>query len=170
MPVLINARHEMFAHEIAKGASSRDAYKAAGFTTESPGAIDACASRLLKSAKVRARIEEIQASISARVVEKTAVTKAWIIAKLVENVERAMASEPVRDAKGEPTGEYKYNGAVANRALELLGKEEGMFVDRKEIGAPGDFSNLDDAELREFIVSGAAELLDYKLGRGAKRH
>lgn len=30
------------------------------------------------------------------------------------------------------SGEYKYDGSVANRALELLGKELGMFVDRSE--------------------------------------
>ena len=44
-----------------------------------------------------------------------------------------MSIEPVLDGKGHPTGVYKYQGAVANRALELLGKELGMFVDRAEV-------------------------------------
>jgi hypothetical protein len=39
---------------------------------------------------------------------------------------------PVLDSEGRPTGEYRYGGNVANRALELLGKELGMFIDRSE--------------------------------------
>jgi hypothetical protein len=35
-------------------------------------------------------------------------------------------------------GMYKYGGAVANRALELIGKEMGMFIDRQ----PGCGCNL----------------------------
>jgi hypothetical protein len=34
----------------------------------------------------------------------------------MENVERAMQAQPVLDAKGVPTGEYRYEGSVANRA------------------------------------------------------
>jgi hypothetical protein len=58
-----------------------------------------------------------------------------MIDRLVENVERAMQAEPVRrkvgDREEEVPGEYVYNGSVANKALELLGKELGMFIDRK---------------------------------------
>jgi phage terminase small subunit len=79
---------------------------------------------------------------------------------LVENVDRAMEAEPVLDPKGNPTGEYKYNGNVANRALELLGKEIGMFVDRKEVGGPGAFSELNDAELQQAILEQTRELAE----------
>jgi hypothetical protein len=37
----------------------------------------------------------------------------------------------VRRAK-RPTKDGKFDGATANRALELLGKEIGMFVERSE--------------------------------------
>ena len=60
-----------------------------------------------------------------------------MIEKLVENVDRAMQAEPVRrktdDGEKEVTGEYVYNGSVANKALELIGKELGMFIDRKVV-------------------------------------
>ena len=36
----------------------------------------------------------------------------------------------MRDRDGKPTGEYQYQGNVANKALELLGRHLGMFVDR----------------------------------------
>lgn len=53
---------------------------------------------------------------------------------LKDNVERAMQSKPVLDRKGEPTGEYVYDGAVANRGLELLGRHLSLFP---EHGAGG---------------------------------
>jgi phage terminase small subunit len=157
MPVLENAQHELFAQQMAKGASQRDAYRAAGYNTKSDAAADASASRLLSNAKVAARVAELQTKVEALTVEKTAVTKAWVIAKLVENVERAMQAEPVLDNEGKPTGEYKYNGSVANRSLELLGKEQGMFIDRKEVGKPGDFADSDDTELDGIIRDGIKE-------------
>jgi hypothetical protein len=73
-------------------------------------------------------VEELQAAAAA----KTVLSRQWVIERLVENVERAMQAVPVLDHDGNPTGEYTYEGNVANRALELLGKEIGMFVGRRE--------------------------------------
>jgi len=160
MPVLENTRHEKFAHEIAKGTSSREAYKLAGYEPKNDATADACASRLLSNAGITRRVAEIKEGISVVAIEKTAISKAWVIAKLVENVERAMQAEAVLDPQGNPTGEYKYNGNVANRALELIGKEQGMFVDRKEVGAPGDFDRLSDDELAQSIVEQTKELAE----------
>jgi hypothetical protein len=55
----------------------------------------------------------------------------WVLARLVEIVERAMAGEPVLARDGTPTGQMKYDGAVANRALELIGKLQGLFAERR---------------------------------------
>jgi hypothetical protein len=46
----------------------------------------------------------------------------------------------------------KRQGNVANRALEVLGKELRMFIDRKEFGRPGDFSGMSEDEL-ELVAS-----------------
>jgi hypothetical protein len=54
-----------------------------------------------------------------RVGERVALTKSWVLDKLVENVEKAMT--------------VKGGSSVANRALELIGKEIGMFVDREPV-------------------------------------
>jgi len=59
------------------------------------------------------------------------VTREWVLERLAENVRRAMRIEAVT-LRGVPTGEYRYEGSVANRALELLGKELGLFVERSE--------------------------------------
>lgn len=169
MPVLANNRHEIFAQQIAKGASQRDAYRLAGFKVDNIKAADASASKLLSSSKVADRVAELQTQVAERIVETTGVSKSWIIAKLVENVERAMQATPVYDKKGEPTGEYTYQGNVANRALELIGKEHGMFIDRKEVGRPGDFDAMSDSDLDAFIAEETRQLLA-QTKRGATKH
>ena len=79
---------------------------------------------------------------------RTEVSQDWVIERLVDNFERAMQVRPVTDARGKPTGEYTYHGAVANRALELLGKHLGMF-DRDNgvtINVRDDVPNYTDTE------------------------
>jgi hypothetical protein len=44
------------------------------------------------------------------------------------------------------------NIAAANVAADKLARLDGHMVDRKEIGGPGDFANLSDAELIELIA------------------
>ncbi len=47
---------------------------------------------------------------------------------------------------------------AANRGLELIGRALGVFVDRKEVGGPGEFDHLNDEEL-EREIAWEAELL-----------
>ena len=84
---------------------------------------------LLKRPLVQAAISKAQAKRS----ERTELDQDWIIAELVANEQRAMQAEPVTDHEGNLTGEYRYEGSVANRSLELLGKHHGMFVERMQI-------------------------------------
>ena len=82
----------------------------------------------------------------------------WVLTRLMENAERALQHVAVLDKERKPTGEYRYDGNVANRALELLGKQQGMFIDRHEVGQPNEFANWTDDELRAFIKSGTEAL------------
>ena len=72
-----------------------------------------------------------------KAIEKVAISRAWVLQELVENAERA---------------KKRGQGAVVNRALELIGREIGMFVDQpqKKIG-------LDDLSL-EALEALVAEL------------
>jgi phage terminase small subunit len=84
------------------------------------------------------RKPEIAQAISAAKLargERAQVSAEWVLKRLVENVERAMQTQPVRDNEGSPTGEYRYEGNVANRALELVGKHLGMFTDKLQVGS-----------------------------------
>jgi hypothetical protein len=64
------------------------------------------------------------------------VTKAWVIEKLRENAEKALAL---------PDG-----SSVANRALELLGKELGMFGDGQP--QPPRLEDLSTEDLEELLA------------------
>lgn len=125
VPMLLKHRHELFAQGLAKGLGIGAAYVAAGYKP-SPAA----ATRLSKNVKLQGRVAELQAASA----ERATVTRQWVLERLKENVERSMQAAPVLDHDGNPTGEYKFAGNAANRALELLGKELGMFAQRP----PGD--------------------------------
>lgn len=67
--------------------------------------------------------------------ERLQLTHDWVLERLVQNHERAMQAEPVmRKERDEwvETGEYQYQGNVANKALELIGKHLGMFTEKTE--------------------------------------
>lgn len=149
MPALRNARHERFAQEVAAGKTLEEAHRLAGYNADRRNA-----QHLRERNDISHRVDEllaareqIAAKATERAIEKTGITKAWVMERLRENVERAMQAQEVGD-----TGEYKYDGAVANRALELLGREIGMFISRSEQGRPGEFAALDDHALNERIV------------------
>lgn len=132
MPQLENVRHEKFARLVAAGDPASRAYIEAGYKAATDTAARANGARLIANDSVASRIAEIRAELEQAAQKAAAVTKEWIVEKLRENALRALQAEPVRDSKGNPTGEYAYQGNVANRALELLGKEIGMFVERSE--------------------------------------
>jgi phage terminase small subunit len=149
MPVLTNPRHERFCQELAKGKSATEAYETAGFKSSRPNA-----SRLQHQENLRQRVVEIQSERSAiereateKAAEALSIDKQWVMSRLVENVDRSMQATQARDREGNPTGDFKYEGSVANKALELLGKELGMFIDRKNLNVTGDLGKLSDAEL-----------------------
>jgi hypothetical protein len=159
---LKNAKHEQFAQFVSNGDSATNAYVLAGYAEK--GA-EQNSSRLIRNDDVLGRIQYLrdqkaqahQAAVI-KAVEASGLTKEWVIEQLMENVAIAKAAEPVRDEEGNPIGEYKTNIAAANKALELLGKEVGMFIDRKEVGQPGDFEKVGDDELERGIEEANAAI------------
>lgn len=101
------------------------AYRRAGYKVTSDAAASAHASRLVANGKITAAV----AAARNRQSKRTEITADYVLTRLQENLERSMQAVPVLDREGTPTGEYTYQGAVANRALELLGKYLGLFQD-----------------------------------------
>ena len=136
MPVLANPRHEIFVQSIVKGVNPREAYKSAGYDVKSEASADVSASRLLSSDKIKTRIAEIQS----RSAEKVEVSVASLINE----------AELVRVAAME-CGQL--SAAIA--AIKEKGVLSGKRIEKQETGKPGDFSRMNDDELREFVASRA---------------
>ena len=85
--------------------------------------LEPVASKMLAHPKVSTRIADLRANIA----ERSEITVEKILRALWDNYQKAMQYTPVLDHAGKATGEYRYEGAVVNRALELIGRHLGMF-------------------------------------------
>jgi Phage terminase, small subunit len=131
----VNERQKKFCLLVFEGGRPATAYLQAGYKAN-PHAAEVSASRLMRSAEVRNHLAEMGGKAIAAASERVTgflVTKQWVIDRLVDNVNRAMQAVPVLNADGEPSGVFTWQGHVANKALELLGTELGMFVERSEM-------------------------------------
>jgi phage terminase small subunit len=145
MPTLINQKHEQFVALVAISSESGEdvakAYTAADYKAKSFHVARSAGFRLLKTVEIRQRLVELRtipaagARAEAKFVEvmnDIVAGRKWVLTSLKAVAKRCMQAEPVLDSKGTPTGEYTFQASGANRALELLGKEYGMFVDRTD--------------------------------------
>jgi phage terminase small subunit len=76
---------------------------------------------------------EVAAAVTARrkeLADKMKLDREWCLRALKNNHDRAMQAEPVLDSDGCPTGIFKYEGAVANKSIELIGKFTGELADK----------------------------------------
>lgn len=105
------------------------AYVRSGYSATSPSIASACAMRLIQKPHVAAELRRRRENIE----EKTNVTVEMVVAKLWENVNRAMKAAPVLDQDGNPIGVYEYKGQVANTALKILGDYLGMFTTKVDV-------------------------------------
>ena len=118
-------RQQRFIEEYLVDLSATQAAIRAGYSAHSAEYIGY---QLLQKTPVSLAIQEAFQARS----ERTEISADWGLSRLRENVNRAMTAVPVFDKEGERTGEWTYQGNVANRALELLGKHLGLFPDKVE--------------------------------------
>ena len=135
MPALANPKHEAFAQAVVQGMNNAQAYEAAGYTSKGAAA-SVGANRLLKDNKIVERIAELRSrqDTSFNVV----LTKTWVIEETIQLMREARIG--------------KAYGPAA-KCLELLAREVNAFVEKKEIGAPGEFADLRDDELIAIVRS-----------------
>lgn len=125
---LQNAQHEKFAAHVAGGTSLAQAYLDAGYTGKNKYKL----SQLLGNREdIQLRVAWLRAQHTKKVIEDSALSKAWVMNRLQEIVERCMQREAVI-IDGEPSGEYKFNASAALKGLELIGKEFGMYDTSKD--------------------------------------
>ncbi len=70
--------------------------------------------------------------------ERTEIDQDWVVERLIEVVDKALQEKEVFDRQGKSTGEFRFDSAGANRALELLGKHHGMFMNRVKLTLEGE--------------------------------
>jgi phage terminase small subunit len=121
---LRNTRHEAFAQElfkgIAEGRSQAASYSAAGYTNN-PNAAAADACRLLKASRhIIARVQELQ--------EQTARKKKVTVETVVDELDTARA-----------IAERNEQASAMVQATSVKAKVCGLFVEKTEVGKPGDF-------------------------------
>ena len=143
MAPLTNPRHERFAQEIVQGKSATEAYINAGYDVGSDKSANEAGSRLSRNVKVRARIEELQG--------KAAVRAEISVARFTEDLLRI--AKKAEDLDGAP------GLAVSKGAIMDAAKLNGLVIDRKELGAPGEFADIDKMttdELRAYLAAQSA--------------
>ena len=126
LPNGLTVRQDNFARYVAKGMTETAAAIRAGYSAKTARAN---VNRLMAIDGVRSLIEQLRTEVSA----KCEVDLAFVIGGLRANALRCQTAVPVLDADGEPIGEYRFDSSGSNKALELLGKHLGAFIDRTQI-------------------------------------
>jgi phage terminase small subunit len=129
MPALKDKRRELFCQHVVSGMTASAAYAAAGYKAD-----DGNAARMRAKPDVVARIEELSAKVEAKVVETVGIGRSYVIEQLRRNAEIAMGDRLVKVVKQTKSEDDPMevevtmrDAAAANKALELIGKELGMF-------------------------------------------
>lgn len=162
MCILKNGKHERFATGLADGLSQEKAYVAAGFSAK--GARGAASTLLKQNSYILKRRDEIlyerekmQAVTTAQAMESLKLSKEDVMRELWDNAMKAKTAVPVLDREGKETGWFNANFAASNQAFQLLGKELGMFAEKKE-APPEEFENKSIEELRQIVIEKANKL------------
>ena len=144
----LSMKQEKFCLEYAKSGNQRQAYLLAGYNVKSDETADANASRLLRNAKVQARLAELyeeakNASI-ADIVEMQQTLTRIIRQQMTEEV---IVVESVGDYMSEARKLDK-NPSIKDiiNAINTLGKMQGAFVDNVNLNGNVGVVIVDDIE------------------------
>lgn len=129
MPILPDNRMEMFCGFVSEGYRKGEAARLAGY---SPKTAPQQASALLKRPEVVSRIDELRGITNVKAAEKVALSKAWVLAELMDRAKRYQDTNPTASV----------------RALELCGKSMALFAD-VQVNTTDPLSELSEAEKLE---------------------
>lgn len=131
-------KQEMFCLEYIKDLNATQAAIRAGYSEKTARQIG---TENIAKPVIQERLSELMRERS----EKTKIDAEWVLRQAVKVHDRCMQAEPVI-VNGEPTGEFKFEAAGANKSLELIGKHVNVqaFLDKKEtkVTLTDDFDSL----------------------------
>lgn len=110
----LTAKQERFCEEYLIDLNATQAAIRAGYSEKTSGTIS---NENMQKLAIQEKIAELKAVRS----EETRIDAAWVLRQAVKVHERCMQAEPVI-VQGEPTGDYKFEHAGANKSLEIIGK------------------------------------------------
>ena len=117
---LTNKKQEAFCLHYAKTGNAVEAYRLAGYRSNTEGSAIACASRLLKRANVQERIRELRSEV-----EKPAIMEISEMQERLSAIGRMETIEEVATAKGVVV-KKKVGAADAIKAITQLAKMQGV--------------------------------------------
>lgn len=124
----LNLKHRKFLEAYLKEPNATKSAILAGYSEKSARQIGA---RLLTNTAIKQEIERIQKKVT----EKTELNAEYVLNSIKNVAERCMQASPVMekvDGEWVETGEFRFDSSGANKALELLGKNLGLW---KEVGS-----------------------------------
>ena len=122
----LTPKQNKFCLELLKDFNASQSALRAGYSKKNYGHIGW---ELLQKTTIQQRLQEL----TAKQEDKNEITVSEIIQDLKILKDRCMQEIQVFNKKGEPTGEYQFDSAGANRSLELLGKHLAMFTDKFQV-------------------------------------
>ncbi|MCC3246689.1 terminase small subunit [Methylocystis sp. WRRC1] len=144
MTALNNPKWERFAQELAAGKSSTDAYTTAGYKTDRKNAhkLRHHPDIIRRLSELLAERDKMNAEATKRATDALSIDAAWVLAELVDNARAAKSK-----------GDF----GPANKALELIGRHLGMFIERHELtganGGPVQHTITADDAFRDIIAA-----------------
>jgi hypothetical protein len=134
-------RYELLAHRLVEGHDQLTACRLAGFSGSSRGS----ASRTCNTERVRERVRQLMKQVEEQTVAKASWDRNAVIVALQHNAIEARAR-----------GDY----AASNRAIELLGKDKGLFGSQQQVQSVVEpASGAGERERLVAWLKGAQELL-----------
>jgi phage terminase small subunit len=140
----LTPRQKGFAQEYVIDRNGTQAAIRAGYSKNSANEY---AVHLLANISIKAEIDRL---LQIRE-QRTQISADYVLESLKEVAERCKQAVPVLDKDSKPTGEYRFDSAGVNKALELLGKHLKMFTDRLEIRVIHSLDDLSEEE-RESLL------------------
>lgn len=146
---MLTARQMRFVDEYLKDLNATQAAIRAGYKATT--AVAANAARLLKNDKVQ---EAIEARKQTRV-ERVELEQDWVVNELRKVAQKCL---PVEDDDGKPIANIVNVGV---KALELLGRHQGIFIDKREITGKDGKDLVPDAPKGVLVVPGVMSEADW---------
>ena len=131
----LTPKQEAFVREYLVDLNATQAAIRAGYSAKTAYSIG---DENLKKPEIANAIKEAMDARAAR----TELTADYVLNGIRALVERCIQAEPVRDAEGSPTGEYKFEPAPALRGYELLGKHLGLFPNKVDVTVKDEVSAI----------------------------